>query len=125
MKLKVYILPLILLTLQLRLDLIQEKTFRKPVRDIFYIASQTRRKIGPRISIPTAPVERADVIEYYGNTKGQKGVVAVISLNGEVYTIREGEFFGKRYKVLSIYPDRVILKDTKSNKEIIIKLKEG
>ena len=125
MKLKVIILPFLLMALQLKVDLLVEKKYKKPVRDIFYVTI-IRRNV-PRVQkiVTVAPAEKPDVIEYYGNTKGQRGVVAVLSLNGEVYTVREGEVFGNRYRVISIFPDRVILKDRKSDKKITIKLKEG
>ena len=127
MKLKAFILPLILMAVQLKVDLVQSKRYIKPVRDIFYVASQRSSRNIPRpSSIVTSPaVEKTDVIEYYGNAKGQRGVVAVISLNGEVYTVREGEVFSKRYRVQRIFPDRVILRDMNTNKDITVKLKEG
>ncbi|GEM_PF-2164920 len=125
MKLKVIILPLLLMVLQLKVDLLVEKKYKRPVRDIFYVTIVKRNL--PRVQkiVTVTPSEKPDIIEYYGNTKGQRGVVAVLSLNGEVYTVREGEVFGNRYRVISIFPDRVILLNKKSGKKITIKLKEG
>jgi len=39
--------------------------------------------------------------------------------------VREGEVFSKRYRVQRIFPDRVILRDMNTNKDITVKLKEG
>lgn len=125
MKLKVIFLPLLLMVIQLKVDLLVEKKYKKPIRDIFYIATVRRAVQRPQKIITVAQAEKPDVIEYYGNTKGQRGVVAVLSLNGEVYTVREGEVFGNNYRVIRIFPDQVILRDEKNGKKIIVKLKEG
>ncbi len=124
MRLKVYLLPLMLLSvLELKTDLLVVKKFKMPVRDIFY--TYTIRKTPPPIRSIQIPMENPEVIEYYGNTKGQKGVVAVLSLNGEVYTVKEGELIAKRYRVLKIYSNKVVLKDEEKRKNITVKLKEG
>ena len=123
MKVKVLILPFLLNVLVLRVDFLKQKKYYKPVRNLFYMAYEnvprTTKTQGPTVQEP------ADKLEYYGNTKGAQGIVAVLSLNGEVYTVREGDTLGKRYRVLKIFSDRVILLDEKKNQKITVKLKEG
>jgi len=125
MKLRAFILPLFLMVIQLKVDLLVEKKYKKPIRDIFYVTTVRRTVQKPQKIITITPSEKPDIIEYYGNTKGQKGFVAVLSLNGEVYTLREGEVFGNKYRVIRIFPDQVILRNEKSGKKITVKLKEG
>ncbi len=123
MKVKAWTLPLILAFLALRTDYLRTRKYRKPVRNLFYMASQLASR--PSISPVQKIQEPTDVIEYYGNTKGAQGTVAVLSLNGEVFTVREGELLGKRYRVVKIFSDKVILLDEKKKKKITVKIKEG
>ncbi len=122
MRVRVLILPLLLNVLVLRVDFLKQKKYYKPVRNLFYMAYENV----PRATKTQPTVqETTDKIEYYGNTKGAQGIVAVLSLNGEVYTVREGDTLGRRYRVLKIFSDRVILLDEKKKQKITVKLKEG
>ncbi len=123
MRVRIWALPLLLMFVVLRTDYLKPKKYHKPVRNLFYMASQLVVRSAP--SPVQAPAEPSDTIEYYGNTKGAQGTVAVLSLNGEVYTVREGEVLGKKYRVVKIYSDRVILLNEKSNKKITVRIKEG
>ncbi len=123
MKVRALIFPILLNLLILKVDLLKPKKYHRPIRNLFYMAYETAPR--PSTSVAPAVQEPVDKIEYYGNTKGAQGIVAVLSLNGEVYTVKEGEVLGKRYRVLKIFSDRVVLLDERKNKKITVKLKEG
>ncbi len=123
MKVKVWALPVLLSLLMLRTDYLKSRKYRKPARNLFYMSMQLTSR--PSSAPVQTAQEPADVIEYYGNTKGAQGIVAVLSLNGEVFTVREGELLGKRYRVVKIFSDKVILLDEKKKKKITVKIKEG
>ncbi len=104
------------------------KRYIPPVRNILSAFSKEKKikriKIVEVLPKREEKKEEADLIEYYGIARGAKGRVAVLSINGEPFTVMEGEIILNRYRIDKLYDDRVVLYDFDRKSNIIIKLKE-
>ncbi len=114
-----------LLVFPAELKKIKEKHYLPPFRNILsaegnFSSPKPVEKAPPLIQLS----KKEDIIEYYGIAKGAKGRVAVISINGEIFTVLEGEIILGRYRVVRVTDRDVLLYNFDEKKERLVPLKE-
>ncbi len=114
-----------LLALPAELKKIKEKNYLPPFRNILsseggFSSPRPVEKAPPLIQVS----KKEDVIEYYGIARGAKGRVAVISINGEIFTVLEGEIILGRYRVVRVTDRDVLLYNFEEKRERLVPLKE-